>query len=253
MGIHLSGDSVLTVAGHERYNEQVAPAFIHQVDLSTTVVSHKTDIAISDLRFIGSDNHAGNCTFVPVREFYFNEVAIRLTNHGNHKIENVSIIPDKPYCYNWCYIDDVIYFKELESISLAPGESKDFYIGNVRVQKDMPFSDTFVCLTVIFPDNHIDVDHSNNRFCFDFLSGANNVTTPDEFYFFPNPVTDRIYFKSPTATMLEVSIYDISGNLIKHQKDDFQYLDVADLIPGMYVLRGIGGSEAVMVGKFIKR
>jgi hypothetical protein len=105
----------------------------------------------------------------------------------------------------------------------------------------------------VFPDNHVDVDHTNNIFCFDFLSSTKNSTTPDEFYFFPNPVPDRIYFKSPVAAMAEVSVYDISGHLIKHQTGDLQYLDVAELIPGMYVVRVIGGSEAVMVGKFIKQ
>jgi hypothetical protein len=253
LDVHISEDTVLSIVGHEGYYpdvEGISSAFIYQLDLNEPSSTKETDIALSDLKFTTSAHHTGNCTFVAREEFYFDQVSITLTNHGQTKIDHVSIVPKHPYCYNWCFVYETVYYKERYNISLDPGESKDYFLGDVRIFYDKPFSDSLVCLTAVFPDLHLDTDHSDNTLCFDFLLN-NDEPVEDELLAFPNPTLDRIHFRSRVS---EVLVFDVSGRIITGIAFDVdhQYLDLSTLSSGVYNIVCAEGFEQKKIVRVVK-
>ena len=66
---------------------------------------------------------------------------------------------------------------------------------------------------------------------------------------FPNPTKDILHFSEP---LKEISVYDLSGKLIKTQKDLSGKLNVNDLPKGIYILSGVDKSGNKFNQKFMK-
>ncbi len=66
---------------------------------------------------------------------------------------------------------------------------------------------------------------------------------------YPNPVKDILNFSEPVK---EITVYDLSGKLIKTQKDFTEKLNVNDLPKGVYILQGMSDSGRKFNTKFVK-
>jgi hypothetical protein len=71
--------------------------------------------------------------------------------------------------------------------------------------------------------------------------------------FFPNPAQDLLYFLSGTGTVIEqVTIYDVSGRLLKQFFAPEGAVDVRDLVTGVYIVRVTTCDEEVIT-KVVKK
>lgn len=68
---------------------------------------------------------------------------------------------------------------------------------------------------------------------------------------FPNPTSNRLNISS-SLTVKEATILDLTGKEIKTLYDNIEFINVEDLIKGVYILRLIG-EEGVLTQKFIKQ
>jgi hypothetical protein len=70
----------------------------------------------------------------------------------------------------------------------------------------------------------------------------------------PNPAIDVVYLSSGSEQISEVSIYNLSGALVKKVAlNGSTTVNVADLSQGHYVVKAAVESGATLVGKLIKK
>ena len=84
---------------------------------------------------------------------------------------------------------------------------------------------------------------------FAFLDVKENSSL-NEISVYPNPTKDMLYFSQP---LIEISVYDLSGKLIKIQKTLSEKLNVNDLTKGTYILSGVDKSGNRINQKFVKQ
>jgi len=68
---------------------------------------------------------------------------------------------------------------------------------------------------------------------------------------YPNPVKDRLFFKSTDFQSVTIDILDVTGRLIGRKVTESSSIDVSNLIPGMYFIHINEGSK-MYHAKFIK-
>lgn len=70
----------------------------------------------------------------------------------------------------------------------------------------------------------------------------------------PNPASNVINIENPSGAKIEsVSLYDISGRLVKTQHNDFGTIDISGFAPGVYILKLSLENGSVFEEKIIKR
>ena len=79
---------------------------------------------------------------------------------------------------------------------------------------------------------------------------AKTTPTNEKLMVYPNPTKDMLYFSQP---LKEISVYDLSGKLIKTQKTLSEKLNVNDLSKGSYILSGVDKSGKKVNQKFVKK
>jgi hypothetical protein len=69
--------------------------------------------------------------------------------------------------------------------------------------------------------------------------GTPEFDSDDEFSIFPNPASEKVYFKILSPNNDEViEIFTIFGSLVKqHKITDNETIDISDLSSGMYIVR----------------
>lgn len=96
----------------------------------------------------------------------------------------------------------------------------------------------FVQKNVIL-ENNIEVNSINESF--------------ENIQYFPNPVIDKIYFKTDDFVCDHLSILDLNGRVVREYKDLKQNsIDVSDLKPGFYIVN-VSSGNAISNSKFIKK
>jgi hypothetical protein len=75
-------------------------------------------------------------------------------------------------------------------------------------------------------------------------------TQKNNFSLYPNPVKDRLYIQS-SLVVEQVSIYDISGRLLKQFVNPASFVDTDDLAAGIYIVK-IKTIEGESIHKTIK-
>jgi hypothetical protein len=89
------------------------------------------------------------------------------------------------------------------------------------------------------------------------LVSAHETHTANLLQIFPNPVSNRLYWRlpEPTASMqnMSVQLFDALGRLLQHQLlPSEQSLDMQGLPPGMYTLKVVA-DERFFSGKIVKQ
>lgn len=73
--------------------------------------------------------------------------------------------------------------------------------------------------------------------------------SPSKLQIYPNPVKDVLNF---SEKLKEITVYDLSGKVIKTQKDFTDKLNVNNLPKGIYILQGTSDSGGKFSSKFVK-
>lgn len=83
--------------------------------------------------------------------------------------------------------------------------------------------------------------------------GINEVCSKRQLNIFPNPARDFIFIENTASPIYNISIYDISGNLVKqiNQKRPVRKIAISDLFKGQYIIHAIT-DDKVLVQKFSK-
>ncbi len=248
-------DSTLTIVGSEFYRDDKFYAFVKTFNFSTPAITHNQNIAISGISFenviIGG---VGECYYSDItRSFLIKNCTVQLTNHGTDVVNNVTITPPKTYCSWWCDRQQQ-YFHELTDMELAPGQTKDYFIGDVPIEReDRNLSNHQLCLLAILPDGHIDIDHSDNMYCFDLTVGLSNIEQ-DNISFYPNPVSEMLHI-SDQKQVEELMIYNLDGKVV-FNKNEIENsngeIDVSQLAPGLYFIKCVSKDGFQSAFRFIK-
>ncbi|MCQ2315053.1 MAG: T9SS type A sorting domain-containing protein [Bacteroidales bacterium] len=70
----------------------------------------------------------------------------------------------------------------------------------------------------------------------------------------PNPASNVINIENPSGAKIEsVSLYDISGRLVKKQHSDLGTIDISSFAPGVYILKLSLENGSVFEEKIIKQ
>lgn len=78
-------------------------------------------------------------------------------------------------------------------------------------------------------------------FCINYIhiiSGVEDNKIVNAFRIFPNPAIDVLYFDIEDNQMLDISVYDYTGRLVKSSMVINKKLDISDLKRGLYILIG---------------
>jgi len=257
--IHISDmfwkpDSTLTITGYEFYRDDKIFAFLKTFSYSVVTRSHDQNIALSGLRFenvIVGD--VGECYYSDTtRWFLIKNASIQITNHGDNSINNVTITPLKTYCSWWCDSQEQ-FFHTLTEMDLQPGQTKDFFIGDIPVEReDRNPSNHQLCLTAILPGGHIDIDHSDNMYCFDLTTSIDHSEKGNPAMLYPNPVEDILHIYS-SDRIKSITINNIQGNtLLRLDEIEKDQLNVSQLIPGLYFIRFEYDNGYISSDRFLK-
>jgi len=96
-------------------------------------------------------------------------------------------------------------------------------------------------LADIDDDNFLEMIIGNQRgglgiFETDFFVGSSStdVLTESNILFYPNPVSDKLFFEGNEA--ISYRVYDASGKLLVAKTNTFEAISFADILPGIYLL-----------------
>ncbi len=85
-------------------------------------------------------------------------------------------------------------------------------------------------------------------FLYDETTGVNNSHSETRLLqIYPNPASDRIWFRMPPSSVGEeilVHIYDTSGRLVHHSVVRSNQLDLSGFSPGIYYIRALIGAQS---------
>ncbi|MDG2246134.1 MAG: T9SS type A sorting domain-containing protein, partial [Flavobacteriales bacterium] len=85
----------------------------------------------------------------------------------------------------------------------------------------------------------IQTDHNGTEHHSDVRSA---VFKASEITFYPNPASDRVWFKGDLAAVQSINVYDMQGKLVLHQNgnsDVIREMDINQLERGAYVVEFI--------------
>src|SRR5690606_11669438 len=98
-------------------------------------------------------------------------------------------------------------------------------------------------------------DFSQNKLI--FYSNDSYLNTTDdnlsELKVYPNPVSEILYIEIGNHEIAKMSLYDITGKLLKTLDTSIQEIDVRNLNNGLYFLVLESASGETVVRKFLKR
>lgn len=108
------------------------------------------------------------------------------------------------------------------------------------------------------PSNDGDVEYNHSDFGWaDFWIvklAPDNLSVQDEtqhtISVYPSPVKDTLYF---SEKLKDVTIYDLTGRLIKSYNGNYDKIDVSDIAKGNYILKGETESGEKFNTKFVKK
>ncbi len=148
--------------------------------------------------------------------------------------------------------------KSVHNINLAPQDTMSIYMGTFSYQFPLtPTQPYNLCLFSSSPNNHIDSNHSNDKFCKAIpvtYVGIEENNMLNDLQISPNPTLSSIRINIPELkSPVNISLSDISGKEINKGIIDKTISDLSliNLTPGMYFLKFNFANQSV-VKKIIK-
>ena len=153
----------------------------------------------------------------------YDDLKITVHNFGDSPIDNVKLnarfeeIWIGPSC-KWFYQQ---YHKKFTGLSLMPGESIDLYWDNFNIlfygKPTEPFD---ICIWTSLPDQRLDSDHDNDRFCSSFLVNDQEPAVKFGFSIYPNPSSygSSISYDLPTGSNGHIRVFNNMGILMESRQ-----------------------------------
>ncbi|MDR0605010.1 MAG: leucine-rich repeat protein [Bacteroidales bacterium] len=128
-------------------------------------------------------------------------------------------------------ISNQVYYIAGDTVTLEATPNADYQFENwtsngVIISTDNPFSFTVIQDTVITANFNDGVS----------IHEINNQSDLDKILIYPNPVKERIYIQS-FSQVEQITIYSISGKILKKINGRQASLPVSDLVSGMYLIK----------------
>jgi len=84
-------------------------------------------------------------------------------------------------------------------------------------------------------------------------TNAIGIYTKDNIQLYPNPVQDKLYFKTTeNLSIATITVYDINGRVFKKEKPIYNYIDLTFLPKGFYLVKVQTASNTNLMYKIIK-
>lgn len=163
------------------------------------------------------------------------------------KIENIDQIEIDGELYKRFYFEEPIFgFSDLNEIwieSIGSVHGPLFPAYPVLFSQEWPDSMNLTCYKI---DNEVTWNNPYYEACY-----INIVLSIDElrivnFKIYPNPAQNKIFISSDTEILIdEINIYNQIGQNVIHQNDYNGSVDVSSLMPGIYFVEVIAGSDKI--------
>lgn len=250
------------IEGEYIVKADLCPNSVHFNHYMTTYYSDKPFWNEADTIFLHNDGCEYDIDLIPLNQ----------VNPGQGKLSGTIFYgfdPDKDKFLPATNVEILLLDENLEPIICSHSdENGEFHFA------DLELNDYFIHAEVTgkytFPVQ-VTLSESNPQIEDIMLTISNytvngNVNAINETYLneqigqpYPNPATDEvsINFDIPSATTFEVSVYNITGQLIDESsvvrtaENDHLHMDIGNMNPGIYLIK-IQSGDASIIRKFIK-
>lgn len=249
-------DSTLITVGSEGYGAYPASlySYVKSYLFSVHGKNNHQDVSLSGIEYddvIASGS--GICIGDSTIKFIAQNVKVKISNLGNSQIDQLIVIPDHQFCSYYCW-HTPLYRTEFHGLNIEPGEISELFIGDVQIELDANENLNELCLSVILPDNHTDIDKENNRFCVEKITQSIIPSADDLISFFPNPAFDKIYFENLSKENFTAVVFDVQGRFILSELITLENtgVNIDGIRPGMYFIQITSANDIMKIDKFIK-
>ncbi|MFK7775533.1 MAG: T9SS type A sorting domain-containing protein [Saprospiraceae bacterium] len=203
-----------------------------------------------------------DCGFAEAEaSFNFYDVKITVKNFGTETVSNFKLnglFELCPFiCSSW-----ISYHEDFVNVLLEPGQEMELDLGTLYYP-GLSYSgvDYDLCFWASNPDNKIDINFSNNRFCLNIptiSTDLENIVAENTFEVFPNPTNDILNIKWPKDFNLENSsilIFDAFGKVaqpIFPKNNDQEKIDLSGFDAGIYFVKIITEEGKSYTKKVVK-
>lgn len=95
-------------------------------------------------------------------------------------------------------------------------------------------------------------NNSGYSYCFDFITGVDEVSNAKAIHVFPNPFTDQLSIEAVSGK-LDVKIYNLFGaQLINEEVEGSRVFDLSSFSPGIYMLHIRNDKNEIYTQKVVK-
>ncbi len=212
----------------------------------TTIEGHKDEgVTIDGISVVNFNSNGTEYTEDAISDLDFNAITIRSGNGNN---DNVRITVDGavPGPFDLGQLETTTTTVEF-GVPFSNQEGTSFTVGDVD---DV----TSISLTNATPNfqNAFQVIGVSTEYTFTTIdSTMSNVANIDNstLKLYPNPTSATVFLSEP---LLDAEIIDITGRVVKINVGRTESMDVSDLLPGIYFLKGMTEEKNIYVSEFIR-
>ena len=251
-----SPDSLLTRAGRQYYEGGEGFNYIKTFDFSADGVNYNYDVSISNATYNGFELIGDTtCMGYPVYDSYLvRNVQFSITNNSELPIHDVMITSTEPYCHFYCY-PTPFFHRAISDINLLPGMTINISLGDIKLEQERQSNLKDLCLMVMLPDQHFDVNLTNNKSCLEETVSTHSIKDENKPKLYPNPAKEILYLNADEEVNSTWKIYNMDGKIIMEENNDFnpsKSIDISKLSQGTYILRLTNSAGSSNIYKFVK-
>ncbi len=177
----------------------------------------------------------------------FSGLKIHIKNNGSDTLDRVLVNWNEQVQFSipvyWCqsFAQQLL----LDNLDLAPGESNWIPLPDLTFFRDVPCDSTYlfdICFELSTPNNRIDANHSNDKFCVPIDVKTTSTSDPKSdghILAYPDPFSHTLHLDNLSNTIRSFQLLDLFGRVISGQPiltwPSFT-IDVPNGHSGLYIL-----------------
>jgi hypothetical protein len=233
----LRGDLAMTASSILNHNR--TSGIIKSYLTTGTTVSNIDDVELTlvvDSTWLNL--YENNPTFGPLYYHRANFTA-HVKNRSPNLLNKILVSFRFPSAFGMCGSPGITIIQH--SISLAPDEILTIPFNEVSVTYGPYISNQEICVVAISPNDHIDLNPSDNEGCLDiqFPVGIEELTFETPVYIYPNPANQFITVSWEKDEMSEIRYFDSAGKEVMHISaiQQSNQIDISSLPNGVYTMQ----------------
>jgi len=233
----LRGDFVMTASSI--LNHYRTSGIIKSYVILGTTVSHLDDVDISlQIDSTWLTLYSNDPNYFPLYYHKANFTAL-VTNRSPNNLNKILVSFRFPSAFGMCGSPGITIIQD--SISVAPDEILTIPFNNVTVIYGPYISNQQICVVAISPNDHIDLNPSDNEGCLDiqFPVGIEELTFETPVCIYPNPANQFITVSWEKDEMSEIRFFDSAGKEVMHISaiQQSNQIDISSLPNGVYTMQ----------------